>query len=153
MASGANADPLEDAATAYQRHDYATAFQIWQPLADKGDVNMQNMLGYMSAKGQGVPQDYSEAMKWWRLAGDQGDAEAQNNLGSAYQAGWGVPENDAEAAVWYRKAADQGIANAQYNLGVFYANGHGVSQATARRLNGIARRRIRGSRWRRPISA
>jgi hypothetical protein len=37
MASVAVAGPFEDGQAAYDRHDYATALQVWQPLADHGD--------------------------------------------------------------------------------------------------------------------
>ena len=74
------AGPFEDAAAAYGRGDYATALQLFRPLADQGNAGAQFNLGVMYAKDQGVPQNYAEAVRWYRLAADQGDANAQNNL-------------------------------------------------------------------------
>ena len=93
----ADAAPFEDGQAAYDRHDYATALQDWQPLADPGDAKAQNKLGNMFADGQGVAQDFAEALKWYRLAADQRLANAQINLGVMYAGGRGVPQDYAEA--------------------------------------------------------
>ena len=45
--------PLEDAAAAYQRGNYATALRLWRPLAEQGDAEAQSNLGLMSAEGRG----------------------------------------------------------------------------------------------------
>ena len=117
------AGPLEDAIAAHNRRDYATALQLYRPLAEQGNAIAQTNLGVMYNNGQGVPKDFAEAAKWYRKAADQGRATAQNNLGSMYRNGEGVPQSDAEAMRWYRKAADQGHASAQFNLGFMYDKG------------------------------
>ena len=48
----AAADPLDDAAVAYDRKDYATALRIIRPLADKGDARAQYDLGVIYAEGK-----------------------------------------------------------------------------------------------------
>jgi TPR repeat protein len=119
---------FQDGGAAYSRGDYATAMQLWRPLADQGDPYAQTNLGRVYANGQGVPQDYAAAASWYRKAADQGDVYAQYNLGILYANGRGVVQNYAEAVNWYRKAADQGLASAQFNLGDMYFNGRGVPQ-------------------------
>ena len=47
---------------AYQRGDYATAYQVWHPLADQGSADAQYYLGIMYDNGDGVLQDYAEAL-------------------------------------------------------------------------------------------
>lgn len=42
------AGPFDDAATAYERGNYATAFKIIQPLAAQGDADAQYNLGVMT---------------------------------------------------------------------------------------------------------
>jgi uncharacterized protein len=122
------AGPLEDAKTAYERGDYATALGLWLPLANQGNAEAQHGLGNMYANGDGVPQDYGEAVKWDRKAADQGNAGAQNALGDWYEYGWGatwgIPKDKVEAVEWYRRAAAQGNEWAQYHLGTLYASGH-----------------------------
>ena len=129
-AASGNAD-FSAGLKALERDDYATALNVWRPLAEKGDAAAQYGIGFMYANGKGVPQDDVEAARWFRKAADQGNAVAQLNLGSLYANGQGVPQDRAEAARWYRKAADQGNAVAQLNLGSLYANGQGVPQDRA----------------------
>ena len=111
---------------AYERGDFATAWEEWRPLAEQGNVDAQFNLGLMYEKGRGVPQDYAEAVKWYHLAAAQGDADAQVNLGAKYNYGLGVPQDYAEAIKWYHLAAAQGNASAQRDLGIMYAEGRGV---------------------------
>jgi TPR repeat protein len=68
MAGAAVAGSFEDGEAAYQRQDYATALQLWRPLADQGSAKAQYGLGGMYYKGQGVAQNHAEAMKWYRFA-------------------------------------------------------------------------------------
>jgi TPR repeat protein len=116
---------------AYQRGDYRTAYRIWRPLAQRGDVRAQGALGGLYADGRGVPQDYGEAVKWFRLAAAQGLAVAQYALGMLYRNGQGVPRDAAEAGKWFRLAAAQGQPKAQFMLGVLSQHGEGVPRDDA----------------------
>jgi len=58
MAGAAVAGPLDDAAVAYQRGDYAAAMLLFKPLADRGDAVAQYRVGLMYFHGEGVSQDY-----------------------------------------------------------------------------------------------
>lgn len=122
------AGDFEDAFAAYNDGDYATAFRLWQPLAEQGDANAQAKIGVMYHRGEGVLRDSEEAARWFRLAAEQGSANAQTILGSIYIDGDGVPQNYSEAAKWLQLAAEQGYANAQTLLGVLYELGLGVPQ-------------------------
>ena len=63
------AGPLEDAAAALDRSDYATALRLFRPLAEKGNPRAQFNLGFMYANGRGVPKNYAEALKWYPPCG------------------------------------------------------------------------------------
>lgn len=117
-----------NALKAYNKGDFATALQIYRPLADKGQVLAEYILGLMYANGQGVPENYGEALKWLQKAAEHGEAKAQFSVGVLYFKGLGMPKNHAEALTWYRRAADQGNATALYNLGAMYAKGETVAQ-------------------------
>ena len=123
--SPASAD-FQKGSDAAQKGDYATAFKEWKPLAEKGNAEAQNSLGYMYSIGQGVKQDYKTAFKWYRLSAEQGNVEAQYNLGLMYDEGYGVSQNDKAASTWYTLAAKKGYASAQYNLALMYGTGRGV---------------------------
>lgn len=128
FAAPADAGPLEDADIAFHDGDFATALQIWRPMADHGVARAQNNLGLMYISGQGVHQDNAEAMRWFRLAANQGYATGQNNLGKIYNNGKGVTQDYAEAKKLYRLAANQENAGGQFSLGILYALGQGVPQ-------------------------
>jgi TPR repeat protein len=153
MAGGAFAASYDDAMTAYDNGDYATALKLLRPLAERGDTNAQYSIGRMYAKGEGVPKDEAEAVNWFRKANEQGKAlKAYNSgdfafalktfrplaekgqvmaayiLGLMYANGQGVSENYPEALKWLQKAAEQGEAKAQFSVGVIYAKGLGVPQ-------------------------
>jgi len=74
MAGTAFAGPAEDAAAAYQRGDFATAYRLIHPLADEGNADAQTRLGTMYFEGKGVGQDFAQGLKWFGKAADQGDA-------------------------------------------------------------------------------
>jgi hypothetical protein len=66
---------FEEGVAAYTRGDYATALKKWRPLAEAGDATAQNNLnlGWMYAKGQGVPQDKVLAYALFNLSSAAGD--------------------------------------------------------------------------------
>jgi TPR repeat protein len=99
-------DPVEEGRAAAQRGDFATALELWRPLAERGHAVAQNHLGVAYELGHGVPQDNAIAVVWYRKAADQGNAMAQTNLGEMYEKGKGVPQYYMIAVTWYRKAAD-----------------------------------------------
>ena len=118
LARPAAAGPFEDAVSAHERSDYATALRAFRVLAEQGLAGAQFSLGVMYENGQGVPQNFAAAVPWYRKAADQGHAAGQYNLGFMYSRGDGVRLDYAMAVKWYRMAAEQGDASAQYNLGV-----------------------------------
>src|SRR4051794_33844140 len=91
FASPATAGPFEDGLDAYANRQYATALEMFRPLADQGDAPAQLKLGLMYDHGHGVSQNNAEALKWYRSAADQGYAAAQVNVGLMYRFGQGVP--------------------------------------------------------------
>ena len=127
-------------------------------LAERGDAEVQFILGGMYENGAGVRQDKGEAIRWYQKAAEQGhiealknlnelagrgDAEVQFILGGMYENGIGVRQDKGEAIRWYQKAAEQGHiealknlnelagrgdAEVQFILGGMYENGIGVRQ-------------------------
>src|SRR5262245_41037147 len=83
------AGELDDAMAAYNAGKYATAREILEPLASRGEVQAQIAIGGLYADGLGVEQSYSQAMTWFRRAADQGSARAMYNIGSLHYNGQG----------------------------------------------------------------
>ena len=124
----ANAGPLDEARSAFDRHDYAAELRIVRPLAEHGNAQAQYELGAAYALGHGVPLDLANAAIWYRKAADQGIARAQSNLGTMYASGIGVPVDPASALLWLGKAAAQGDPIAYESLGALYLYGNGVAK-------------------------
>lgn len=49
------AGPVEDATKAFRSGDYATAYKLVKPQAEKGNASAQLLLGFMYDEGKGVP--------------------------------------------------------------------------------------------------
>ena len=90
-----------------------SVFDQMKRLAEQGDADAQNNLGFMYDNGEGVPENYAEAVKWYRLAAEQGLTVAQHNLALMYVRGAGVPENYLTAYVWWSVAAARGMESAK----------------------------------------
>ena len=122
----AQQDRFESGLASKDRGHYATAMRAWLPMAEAGNPEAQNNVGYMYEEGLGVPQNYLLAMNWYRQAADNGLAEAQHNMGMLYHHGYGVAENLGEAFRWFKLAAEQELAESEYMLALAFENGEGT---------------------------
>src|SRR5262249_28761965 len=64
-------------AAAYEaagRNDYATALEIWGPLAHAGIARAQNNVGACFSEGLGVARDPALAFRWLTLSADARDS-------------------------------------------------------------------------------
>lgn len=121
------AGSLESAAEAYHRGDYATAYRLFKPLAERGVPEAMASLGNMHASGYGVPEDLREAEKWWRKAAERGVITAMANMGTLYARGLGgVAQDWKEAGRWFHMAAERGHGPSMLTLSDMYVNGVGV---------------------------
>jgi TPR repeat protein len=95
------AGPFEDGFAAYDQQKFATALELWLPLAEQGHRTAQFNVGVLYEKGLGVAPDAAAAARWYLKAAQQGDTEAQCNLGVLYETGAGVAKAVDEARKWY----------------------------------------------------
>ncbi len=144
--SHASAD-FDGAESAYQRGDYAQAYQKFKSLAEQGDARAQWRLGGMYLLGHGVGQDYTEATKWLLRAAEQGNVQAQYCLGITYRRGPIVPHDYAQAMKWLRRAADQGDPDAEFELGDMYQGGEGVPQDFSEAVKWYLEAAKQGNAW------
>ena len=77
-ATGAAADPYEDALSALQRGDSKLAARLLRPLAKQGDAQAQIKLGWMYEKGESVRQDFVRAYMWYNVAATAASVAAEN---------------------------------------------------------------------------
>ena len=104
-ATPAKADSLASARSAYSRGDFQRAVATLTPLALRGNVEAQAMLGYLYENGFGAPQAYDAAADLYTQAAVAGNPFAQAMLGLMYDKGHGVPLDVVTAYKWMNLAA------------------------------------------------
>jgi TPR repeat protein len=103
----AAAASLTSADAAFAAGNYTRAANLYLDLAAQGNVVAQFRLGYMYARGQGVPQNHYVAALWYRCAAGEGYPPAAYMLGLQYDKGQGVPQDYVLAYTWL----DLAVAN------------------------------------------
>jgi uncharacterized protein len=73
------ADKFEDAVKSINRRDYATAYKMIVPLAEKGQAAAQLVLGMMYFKGTGVKKNIIESNKWLFISEALGQEAGKKN--------------------------------------------------------------------------
>ena len=114
--------------------DYAIAYCIWEPLAQKGYNSAQYNLGWMFHNGYGLSINDEKALYWWLKSAATGDTDSHFALGDLYLQGLGVEKNLSIALGWYISAALQGHEAAQETLITFLSNGNSLVQNTFKSL-------------------
>jgi TPR repeat protein len=119
---------IEPARAAFEKEDYAAAYKLYKPEADKGTAEAQYRVGLMHKFGWGAERDHAVAARWFTAAAEQSHAEAQFELGIYYKDGRGVARDMTKSAAWFLKSSEQGVGIAQLNLGRYYLAGTGVAK-------------------------
>ena len=97
----AAADNLGDAVDAMRTGNFAEAYCIMRPLAERGDADAQYNIGWMYLNGYGLRVNDSLALEWWNKASDQGHVDASFSIGMLYSLGDGEVRKDSEKAIDY----------------------------------------------------
>src|SRR5215468_7547986 len=105
-------DDFRRGLTAFNTGDYATALQVWRPLAEKDEPRSLAGIGFMYHRGMGVGADDREAAAWLLRAAERGQAEGQLMLGILHYYGRGVPQSYVQAYAWCELAEINGNADA-----------------------------------------
>lgn len=119
-------DLLVVAEQSFNDKSYKKAYDIFLPLAEKGNSTAQYYLGEIYTLALGVEQNYLEAFKLYEKSALKNDYRAQNALANMYYFGYGVKKDYQKAIQWYTKSADQGYHWAQANLASMYLHGTGT---------------------------
>lgn len=106
-----------DGTAATVKKNHAEAVRLYTPLAENGDADAQNTLGFMHLKGKGIPKDRDTAVRYLEAAADRGCMQAACRIAMMYDEGLcGTPADLGKAVEWYTKAADGGYVDAQFAL-------------------------------------
>ena len=116
---------------AFRGGNYVFALKQWLPLAEEGHAKAQNSVGFMHARGLGVPADHREAIKWYTKSAKQDFPLAAYNLGLIYTRGTGTLPNQEKATDWFRRAAGIGHRKAQIAYAERLRDGVGTQEDLA----------------------
>lgn len=148
---------LNDGIAAVKRGDYTRAELELLPIAEKGDIKAQFMLGAMyklqknldkalywlhrsAEQGYGDGQaglgfallengkNVNDALAWCQKSAFNKNAMGQICMGHIYAEGIGVTKNGAEAERWYLQSASQGNPDHQLLLADLYGSGRGITK-------------------------
>ncbi len=116
---------FDEGMKAFREKDYATAFKEWLPLAEEGNVDAMNNVGYLYRKGLGVESDLEKAMDFFSRSAKRGSAVGQFNLGQIiYKTSVDITQLK-KARMWFSRSGKQGHARSQLNLGLMLYKGEG----------------------------
>jgi TPR repeat protein len=90
---------------AFKEKDYKEAFEIYQFLANQGQVIAEYQLGYLYENGFGIDKNPKLASTWFAKAAQEGLPEALYALATCYYYGVGVQQDIAQAVTLYHQAA------------------------------------------------
>tara|TARA_R110002050_G_scaffold294841_2_gene453086 strand:+ start:17125 stop:17625 length:501 start_codon:yes stop_codon:yes gene_type:complete len=93
---------------AFEKGDYATAFNFVIEDSQKTKGFTLNAIGTMYHFGYGVEVDYKRAKDLYERALEYGNGEAANHLGRLYLNGEGVEKNENRATEYYKISCDNG---------------------------------------------
>lgn len=101
----ARADDLQDGYDAYLSGDYSTAYRLLSPAATIENPALQNLVGVMLYRGQGISMDATAAHEYFHSAANMGVVDACKNLGVLHTIGPpGVAVDIEEAMMWFTAA-------------------------------------------------
>lgn len=109
---------LEEAIAAYDAGDYEKAYALFLPLAEAGDAEAQYSIGFMLARGEGVPENEADGIVWLEKAVAQGHVKASFIIGLLYTNGSQTPENRELAVLYFERAARRCHSDAAAALGI-----------------------------------
>jgi hypothetical protein len=127
-------EQLLEAMGAAKLSDFETAFDIWMPLAEKGNAEAQYNIAIMNEHGEGIPQNHTLAHEWMKKAADQHHPMAQYYLGIYLSNGIGVSVDKTSFHHWVVKSAENGVIPAQREVALNYKEGVGVPKDSRRAM-------------------
>lgn len=103
--------------------NYATARTWFEAAAQGGDGLSADILGVMSALGEGQPADDAAAYGYFVMAAKAGTANGATNAAKLSMSGRGVPRDTAAAAAWMIRGATGEDPEGEFMLGLALMRG------------------------------
>ncbi|MCB1743049.1 MAG: sel1 repeat family protein [Gammaproteobacteria bacterium] len=100
--------PLRSASQAVAEKDFKKAFELWLPIAERGDPRVQEWIGDLYRMGQGVERSHAEAKRWYKLSAEAGNSEGICSFAHLLSISPDPGVRDGEVAVvWARRCIDR----------------------------------------------
>jgi hypothetical protein len=96
-----SASDIDDAIQSMRAGDFAEAYCILKPYAERGDAEAQYNIGWMYLNGYGLAMNDSLALEWWQRAAEQGHTDAIFSIAMLYTHGEGQVKKDMDKAIDY----------------------------------------------------
>ena len=107
--------------------DPQRAFGLWKRLADLGNDEAQDMVGYFYLDGVGTDRDPGKAEQLFLRSAEQGNQNAMSELSLYYSLGFiGCCPDQQKAMYWTMRLAALGNLQAEVELVRAYSRGEGV---------------------------
>jgi len=117
---------LSSGVAAFEAKEFRRAWQLLEPLSDRGNADAQYRCAIMIQNGLGVIARPKAAAQLMRAAAEQQLGLAQHSMGIMYLFGEGVDKDIDEAIRWLELAGASGLAGAWSTLGMIFMEGQGV---------------------------
>ena len=114
---------LAAAKRAYDAAEYIEAARLLRPLAERGDLTAQFLMGQLHFFGLGVERDDRQAAQFYMGPAQAGNPEAQYRMGYLHATGQGVGHDPVAAARYWTAAASKGHRGAVVALADLYHEG------------------------------
>jgi uncharacterized protein len=101
LSTTVSANDIDDAIQSMRAGNFAEAYCILKPYAERGDAEAQYNIGWMYLNGYGLAMNDKLALKWWQRASDKGHTEATFSIAMLYSLGEGQVKKDMDKAIDY----------------------------------------------------
>lgn len=116
----------------YDANDFAGAYAIWLPLAQRDDIAAQRNVAHLLRHGKGTPQDLPRALYFYERASEGGLVPAAVNAGMMHLKGEGTPVAPETALRYLAVGVQSKHPVALYEVSLMLANGMGVEKNPAK---------------------
>ncbi|MAS81619.1 MAG: hypothetical protein CMF45_02890 [Legionellales bacterium] len=96
----------------FEQGEYEKSFNLWLPLAIKGNMEAENYIAIHYYLGLGRDRDFKIAKEWFEKAARSNYPDAQYNLGVMYENGESIKRDYLNAYKWFYLANENGNINA-----------------------------------------
>jgi len=109
--------------------DAQKAFSLWKRIADLGNDDAEETVGYFYLDGEGTARDTKLAEEYFLSSAKQGNPKAMSDLALYYWLGYiGCCPDRQKSLYWTAKLADSGDVAAAMELVRIYSTGDGVAE-------------------------